>query len=220
KDETGLKAGEENAGVLLFLQYKLSEYLVGTNSTLKEKWGIPYYRFSVHPKSKYKRHDLLLSLEGTNHLVYYAAPEFHTLGELYSSLMRTAVLTHTTFWSPQSLGRFSKAEKYAVAYKRDTPIGRLQPEERVIEGVMRGDMFLKRIREKLDSPQSDAYDDNRLVQLGDQMLDNYLSVFYTPNEWRVVEDIRKGRERIDPRDYLSLISILLYDCFVYFVARK
>jgi hypothetical protein len=54
-----------------------------------------------------------------------------------------------------------------------------------------------------------VYDNESLVRLGDQMLENYLKVFHMPKEKRLISDIWKSRDRIDARDYLSLISILL-----------
>jgi len=56
-----------------------------------------------------------------------------------------------------------------------------------------------------------------LLQFGDELLENYLQVFYTPEQRELTDDIKQGREHIDPRDYLSLISILLYDCYVYMI---
>lgn len=41
--------------VRLFFQYKLSEHIVGTASSLQDGLGVPYYRFLVHPKNKNKR---------------------------------------------------------------------------------------------------------------------------------------------------------------------
>ncbi|MHB8776324.1 MAG: hypothetical protein ACYC6R_00995 [Anaerolineales bacterium] len=48
--------------ILLFFQYKLSEHIVGTASSLQDDWGVPYYRFLIHPKNKNKRHEVLLHL--------------------------------------------------------------------------------------------------------------------------------------------------------------
>ena len=80
RKEAIYKSETNSNGVLLFIQYKLGDYFVGTGSSLKDTWGIPYYRFLVHPQKKIKRHQLLMNLESLNHLVYYTAPEFHTIG--------------------------------------------------------------------------------------------------------------------------------------------
>jgi hypothetical protein len=97
--------------------------------------------------------------------------------------------------------------------------GILEPGKRKIDGAIKGKMLWGVINNKFEANQSEIYDNDRLVFLGDQMLENYLKVLHTPKEQRLVKDIRKGRDQIDLRDYLSLISILLHDCYVYIAMR-
>jgi len=204
--------------VLLFLQYKLSEHIVGTASSLQDDWGVPYYRFLVHPKNKNKRHEVLLHLEDMNHLAYYVAPEFHTKSGLYESLMQQALLTHSTFWSPRQIGDLIQAERNTISYKYDSPFGILEPGKRKISEAIKGDALLSEIKSKFDA-SSEVYGNERVIRLGDQMLENYLKVFHSPKEKRLISDIWKSRDHIDARDYLSLISTLLYDCYVYIIAK-
>ena len=204
--------------VLLFFQYKLSEHIVGTASSLQDDWGVPYYRFLIHPKNKNKRHEVLLHLEDMNHLAYYVAPEFHTKSGLYESLMQKALLTHSTFWSPRQIGSLSQAERNTLSYKHDSHFGILEPGKRKIGGALKGEALLSEIKSKFEA-SAEVYDNERFVRLGDQMLENYLKVFHTPKEKRLISDIWKSRDHIDARDYLSLISILLYDCYVYIIAK-
>jgi hypothetical protein len=204
--------------VLLFFQYKLSEHIVGTASSLQDDWGVPYYRFPIHPKNKNKRHEVLLHLEDMNHLAYYVAPEFHTKSGLYESLMQKALLTHSTFWSPRQIGSLLQAERNTLSYKHDSHFGILEPGKRKIGGALKGEALLSEIKSKFEA-SAQVYDNERLARLGDQMLENYLKVFHTPKEKRLISDIWISRDRIDARDYLSLISILLYDCYVYIIAK-
>lgn len=204
--------------VLLFFQYKLSEHIVGTASSLQDDWGVPYYRFLIHPKNKNKRHEVLLHLEDMNHLAYYVAPEFHTKSGLYESLMQKALLTHSTFWSPRQIGSLLQAERNTLSYKHDSHFGILEPGKRKIGGALKGEALLSEIKSKFEA-SAEVYDNERFVRLGDQMLENYLKVFHTPKEKRLISDIWKSRDHIDARDYLSLISILLYDCYVYIIAK-
>ncbi|MCJ7733727.1 MAG: hypothetical protein MUP11_04170 [Anaerolineales bacterium] len=205
--------------VLLFIQYKLSERLIGNAASLNDDWGIPYFRFLLHPKNRNKRHELLQNLEDMNNLVYYVAPEFHTKHSLYESLMQKALLSNSIFWSPKAIGSLSQAERNTISYKSDLYYGILEPGKRKIDGAIKGEMLLSMINGKFETNESEIYDNERFVYLGDQMLEGYLKVIHTPKEQRLVNDIRKGRNQIDPRDYLSLISIFLYDCFVYAVAK-
>jgi hypothetical protein len=214
------KTDMNTRGVLLFMQYKLSEHIVGTASSLKDDWGVPYYRFLIHPKYKNKRHELLLNLEELNNLVYYIAPGFHTRSGLYESLMQKTLLTNSTFWSPKAIGVLpTKTNSTTLSYKRGIHYGILEPGKRIIDGVINGEMLRNVINDKFEANQSELYDNERFASLGDQMLVNYLKVLHTQKEQRLINDIKEHRNRIDPRDYLSLISILLYDCYVYIVTR-
>jgi hypothetical protein len=204
-------------GIILFLQYKLGDHITGTNSSLKDFWGVPYYRFIIHPQRKIKRHKLLANLELMNLLVYYTVPEFHTIGGLHESLMKKTVLANSTFWSPSGVGMLTEKQKNTVSYKRDINYGILEPGNIKIERLIKGETLLHVLREKYASTQSEKIDDNRLVQLGDQMLENYLEIFHSVKERRLVNDIKTSRDQIDARDYLSMISTLLYDCYVYIV---
>jgi hypothetical protein len=204
--------------VLLFFQYKLSEHIVGTASSLQDDWGVPYYRFLIHPKNKNKRHEVLLHLEDMNYLAYYVAPEFHTKSGLYESLMQKSLFNHSTFWSPRQIGSLSQAERNTLSYKHNSHFGILEPGKRKIGGALKGEALLSEIKSKFEAG-SEVYDNEKFVRLGDQMLENYLNVFHTPKEKRLISDIWKSRDRIDARDYLSLISILLYDCYVYIIAK-
>ncbi|MDP1548117.1 MAG: hypothetical protein Q8L87_19060 [Anaerolineales bacterium] len=204
--------------VLLFFQYKLSEHIVGTASSLQDDWGVPYYRFLIHPKNKNKRHEVLLHLEDMNYLAYYVAPEFHTKSGLYESLMQKSLFTHSTFWSPRQIGSLSQAERNTLSYKHNSHFGILEPGKRKIGRALKGEALLSEIKSKFEAC-SEVYDNEKFVRLGDQMLENYLKVFHTPKEKRLISDIWKSRDRIDARDYLSLISILLYDCYVYIIAK-
>lgn len=78
---------------------------------------------------------------------------------------------------------------------------------------------MSEIKSKFEA-SAELCDNERFVRLGDQVLENYLKVFHTPKEKRLISDIWKSRDHIDARDYLSLISILLYDCYVYIVAKS
>jgi hypothetical protein len=205
--------------VLLFIQYRTSERIIGNAASLNDEWGIPYYRFFLHPNNRNKRHELLLSLEDMISLVYYVAPEFHTKSELYESLMQNSLLKNSTFWSPKAIGTLSQKERNTISYKINQYYGIIEPGKRKIDGAIKGEMLLSMINAKFETNQSESYDNERLLYLGDKMLDNYLKVIHTPKEQRLINDIRKSRNQIDPRDFLSLISVFLYDCFIYVVSR-
>jgi len=217
QEEAFYWADSNKPTIPLFLQYKLGEYFIGNTSSLKDFWGIPYYRFLIQPKNNDMKHQLLLNLEATDQLVFYTAPEFHTLNDFYRHLMRRSLLDKSTFCSPREIGALSEDERYSLSYKHEAAFGILQPGNRKIENLVKGDMLFSIIKQKFDTNQAGIYNNDKLLQFGDELLENYLQVFYTPEQRELTDDIKQGREHIDPRDYLSLISILMYDCYVYMI---
>jgi hypothetical protein len=207
-------------GVPVFLQYKLGDHIVGTGSSLKDLWGIPYYRFPVHPGKKTKRHDQLMGLEGVGKQVYYVVPEFHTTGGLYESLMGQTVLDNSVFWSPAGIGSLTEKARNFIAYKRNAHYGILEPGRIRVERVHKGRALLNALADHAAPPQGDHYDDEKLIVLGDQMVENHLKFFHSTKDRRLARDIGKSRGRIDARDYLCLISTLLYDCHVYMAVQQ
>ena len=97
--------------------------------------------------------------------------------------------------------------------------GVLEPGNITVEHLIKGDTLLSVIRQRFNSNQAGIYDESQLALLGDHMLENYLKIFHTAKERKLIDDIIKSRDRIDARDYLSLISTLLYDCYVYIVTK-
>ena len=205
--------------VIIFIQYKLCDHIIGTGSSLKKLWGVPYYRFVIHPKTKLERHIILANLEQMNTLVFYAAPEFNTIGSLYESLINKKVLSSSTFWSPSGIGTLAEGEKNTISYKPNTPYGVLEPGNIKVNNMIRGENLLKVIKERFESNQFEKYNDEKFILLGDKMLENYLETFHSAKERKLIDDIIKSRDRIDARDYLSLVSTLLYDCYTYLVAQ-
>jgi len=212
-------AGPNGQQVLVCIQHRLSERIAGTAASLQPVWGVPYYRFTLHPRTRNGRHDLLRSLEQLNILVFYAAPAFHTRRELHDALMHGTLLRHCAFWSPGQIGALTGSARNALSFKPGQDFSILEPEKRRIVPAVEGDGLLDAINTRFQANRSENYTSERMAKLGDQMSESYLRRFGTRKERRLVSDVQNSRDRIDARDYLSLISTLLYDCYIYIAAR-
>jgi hypothetical protein len=86
----------------LVLQYKRPEYIRSHAALHWRLWHAPHYRFEVTAHQQ----DVLAALEsniGTNALVRYAAPAFHTNDVLYAHMLTGTVMTHSGFVAPSTL---------------------------------------------------------------------------------------------------------------------
>jgi hypothetical protein len=81
--EEGKKGGYDVkiplAGIPIFLQFKLSDYLKKKSAREYQTGllGVPYYRMHLRPLRHSDQHNLLLDLEAAGEAVFYIAPEFH-----------------------------------------------------------------------------------------------------------------------------------------------
>lgn len=90
--------------ISVFLQFKRPEYLQGPAAKQWKMWNHPYYRF----KRSKEQQQVLGRLErrlGVQAVVRYAAPAFHTLGELEAAQLAGTVITNSGHVPPALLQR-------------------------------------------------------------------------------------------------------------------
>jgi hypothetical protein len=90
--------------ISVFLQFKRPEYLQGPAAKQWRLWHHPYYRF----KRSKEQQQVLGRLErrlGAHAVVRYAAPAFHTLGELEAAQMTGSVIAKSGHVPPARLQR-------------------------------------------------------------------------------------------------------------------
>src|SRR5690606_33762760 len=92
-------------GFPLFLQFKVSEYMVRASAAEWKRFGRPYFRFQLHPLRHSQQHHLLLALEADGNFAYYAAPVFYRAQDLNEAFRRRAVVHNTVFVRPSDIGR-------------------------------------------------------------------------------------------------------------------
>lgn len=103
-------------GVFLFLQFKLSEYMIGNAAGEAETMGVPYYRFWIMPTSESQQHPMLLELEAADQVVYYAAPIFWTQDQFNDAFAQQQVAPSSIFVPPSSIGAIADTEPHPVAF--------------------------------------------------------------------------------------------------------
>lgn len=90
--------------ISIFLQFKRPEYLRGPAAKQWKMWGHPYYRFKRVKKQQQVLGRLERRLAGRA-VVRYAAPAFHTMGELEAAQIASSVITQSGHVPPARLRR-------------------------------------------------------------------------------------------------------------------
>ncbi len=108
----------QRPGLLLFLQFKLSDCMV--RATAKEvQDGIlnaPYYRMHLRPARHSEQHEMLLDLEGKGNEVYYSAPAFHMPEELNETYLTHGVRARSLWLRPSIIGPLPDDGDHYIAF--------------------------------------------------------------------------------------------------------
>jgi hypothetical protein len=144
-----------NFGTLLFLQFKLSEYMVGVAAGEAHVIGVPYYRFSLMQTWQSAQHALLLDLEGSGEEVYYAAPEFWTQEQFNTAFLAPAVAANSIFVAPSWIGQVDDEDSHRVVFNQHA--AHFLSEPRKVR-ALRGRQFLDQVLGRLGSDGRDLRD--------------------------------------------------------------
>ena len=99
----------------LFLQYKVSEYLVRSRTM-----PTPCLRFKISRKNHSAQHNLLVLLAQSGEDVYYSAPLFHQKAELSFLSQRKKVSEHSLMTNPIEMGPINDPGQHYVYYHQST----------------------------------------------------------------------------------------------------
>jgi hypothetical protein len=112
-------------GKFLYLQFKLSEYMVGgpRGAGQEDIIDLPYYRFWITPRQRSLQHKMLVQLEEKGAEVYYAAPIFHTEESLNSAFNSRTVADSSAFFSPAEIDYLQDDGSHCMVFRSDVQLG-------------------------------------------------------------------------------------------------
>jgi hypothetical protein len=112
----GYDVGLPIRGFPLFLQFKVSEYMLRSTAGEWKKFGKKYFRFQLHPLRHSVQHHLLIDLESRNNCVYYAVPAFYKAEDLNQAFSTRTVVDRTVFVRPSDIGRLPDEDNHCIAF--------------------------------------------------------------------------------------------------------
>ncbi len=104
------------SGSILFLQFKLSDCMVRETASESVEFGLPYYRMHIRSLSRSRQHPMLLELETSGNMVFYAAPKFHTPEEFNNAYLNQSVIENSFFVEPSTIGEILDTEDHYMAF--------------------------------------------------------------------------------------------------------
>lgn len=117
-------------GLPLFLQFKRSERLSrGTAREIKAGAPLspPYYRMALTARKDSDQHDMLIALDRSPNLVFYAAPLFHRKEEFDEAFLKGQVRARSFFVSPAKIGKFNDNDAHHISFDGKTCVVMSEP---------------------------------------------------------------------------------------------
>lgn len=105
--------------VPLFVQFKLSDVMV--RSTARESrdglLDVPFYRMHIRPSRHSDQHRLLIDIEQSGRMVYYAAPVFDKSDDLSELYLTERVVEHSVWIEPGAIGPLPDEYDHCVSFR-------------------------------------------------------------------------------------------------------
>lgn len=200
------------AGNPLFLQFKLSDWMVLDSAKGADKVAVPHYRMHLRPLKHSKQHDLLLRLESRGKCVFYAAPEFSRAEELNDVYQKKNVIQRTAFFRPSAIGHLPTKDDHFVCFGVGSSYGYL-----FSEPVRVARESSERIPELMSARPDDASARREsanefLRQLGDEIVNVWLEgaePLVSRDEY--LHSLHAIRNTRGPLEYAGYVSQTLVD---------
>ncbi len=104
---------------LLFIQFKLSDYMKSRRASEAQSslLDCPFYRMHLRPSRHSLQHQMLLDLNNSGNIVYYAAPAFHQPNEFNDFFLNRQVVMNSAWFPPSLIGPLPDAQDHCVSFR-------------------------------------------------------------------------------------------------------
>lgn len=206
-------------GSFLFLQFKLSEYMLGRRNTKEVKQGRfkgLFYRISIRSSRYSKQHESLLKLEALGESVYYVAPVFHEAKDFHLGYIKGDIAKKSIFIPPQQIGEFNDEQPHYVSFQNpnDTIYKLSEPVEIGIATSFEN--FTESVSESLLAKGESALRESALNQLITNIIGIIVNLSLI-DENTNLNYLLRDRNLIERIAYLAHV---FFGCQLYIISRK
>jgi hypothetical protein len=214
KDEGAFGYDVRLPGIPIFLQFKLTELMLRSTAKEAHFLGLPYFRMHLRPLRLSNQHQLLIDLEASGEVVYYACPEFSEPAELHVAFDCQEVVWRSAFWGPGAIGALPDDREHYIAFKAQHRSGHLCSERSEVPRAPLHELLVERpVRLGRESdkvrPRPQTFQ-----ELSDELIGLYARRMRIEN---ALAPTQGGRTDRSPLDDLALVASSLFDCGVGFI---
>jgi hypothetical protein len=196
------------SGFPLFLQFKLSEYMMRSNASEASLLGVPYYRFKLRPLKYSDQHKLLVDLEALGNFVYYVAPIFYEVADLNTAFFSRNVTARSIFISPLDIGTLPDDEGHCVVFSASSSDAYFCSRPITLKMHIYGRGFAQALKIRMSNQQPFNMDGQFFATLADQMI----GIIKAERAFLNTDLINAQRRQLNPVLFVSYLSRTFFDC--------
>ncbi len=152
--EKGIDVSFEPAGLPLFLQFKLADYMTRPHAKYWSDYGKRFFRMAIRRRKYSNQHNLLRALSAREPEVYYATPAFYLQSEFNRAFTSDRILTDSQFFPLSELPDVVDDEPHYITYCRGMPGFHWHSEDgKYFEAVVSGEVWLGRLKRQALEPR-------------------------------------------------------------------
>ena len=189
------------SGKPIYIQFKISHYMIGLNAKEHSLFSSSYYRMHLYASKHSNQHMMLQELEKRGEYVICIAPEFHTVAELNRNYIARTNINNSSAFSPIDINLPDDGEHY-IAFDRKLNHGYLcsdEPKEIEILSLKNG------IRGLLDKKKADS------MRIDDSFIGNRLDIVIDIIKSLYGTDIHLPRQAHPSSAYLGYLLRTFFD---------
>lgn len=154
----------ESPSDLLFIQFKLSDYMVRPTAweSLQGIVQVPFYRVHLRPSRHSVQHQLLLTLEQSEPNTFYAAPRFYNAQQLNDAFTSRQTAVRSLWIRPSDIGPLPDGDDHHIAIGEDSDEGFFCSKPRRLSGTFHFDALAEQIQRQLRSQSTRARSVDRI----------------------------------------------------------
>lgn len=211
-------------GFPLFLQFKLSDCMV-RGTAWEAQQGLlnpPFYRMHLRPMKHSQQHQLLLSLESSGELVYYAAPHFHKPAELNDAYLNKRVIDQSVFFKPSDIGALPDDDSHHVAFCTGQPAYLFSKPRRLQEETITRNRFDQDLLEGIEKRKRFNGSRDETARLANQMLEAIMqwSTLFTSTEDAEGSKVIEKLTALEPRFQIAYLTRAFFGCEIILITSK
>ena len=206
----------------LFIQFKLCDYMKRATAFESQNGLLdcPFFRMHLRPSRHSKQHQMLVDLEHSGQIVYYAAPMFHRVRELNDAFHSRNTVDRSIWLRPSTIGPLPDHKDHHISFRPNGDTYFCSTPVQLQDPIDAKSMIERLQKATLTDEKSKIEPLNQIDAVLEQMMEIASTVepLLFPASANLISD--EHLQRVHPLERLALYARRVFDSQLYLVRQS